>query len=59
MGEEIVKDPVCGMEKPKAEMKYSSVFGGKTYYFCSQGDKNLFDAYPDKWIPKKGGDEKL
>jgi len=51
---EIVKDPVCGMEKPKSQMKFSSVYSGKTYYFCSQVDKDLFDAYPDKWIQKGG-----
>ena len=51
---EIVKDPVCGMEKAKSQMKFSSVYSGKIYYFCSQVDKDLFDAYPDKWIPKGG-----
>ena len=55
---EIVIDPVCWMEKPKSQMKFSSVYSGKTYYFCSWGDKELFDAYPDKWIPKGGGGNK-
>ena len=55
--DEIVKDPVCGMEGPISEMKFSSVYEGKTYYFCYQGDKETFDAFPDRWIPKGGGDK--
>lgn len=51
--EELTTDPVCGMEKPKSEMKAKSIYGGKTYYFCSEGDKKMFGAFPDNWIPKK------
>jgi transcriptional regulator GlxA family with amidase domain len=41
--------PVCGMDvDPKSSPK--SVFGGKTYYFCSDDDKKTFDAAPDKFI---------
>jgi len=58
MEEELVKDPVCGMIKPKSQMKFLSVYSGETYYFCSQGDKDLFDIYPDKWIQKEGGEKK-
>lgn len=53
--EELVKDPVCGMEKPKDQMRFSSVFNGKTYYFCSQMDREIFDKHPDRWT---GGDDK-
>ena len=56
MSEDIVKDLVCGMEKPKSQMKFRSVFNGNTYYFCSQVDKDLFDAHPDRWA-QKGGDK--
>jgi len=49
----LVKDPVCGMEKPKGQMKASSDFKGKTYYFCSQTDKDMFDAHPEHWAPKE------
>ncbi len=52
-----VKDVVCGMVKPVGEMKFKSNYKGKTYYFCSEVDKDLFDANPDKWSVK-GGDEK-
>ena len=47
--EESVKDPVCGMVKPVSEMKALSVYERKTYYFCSQMDKEMFDAHPDRW----------
>lgn len=48
-----VKDVVCGMEKPISQMKAKSVFLGKTYYFCTEGDKEKFDAFPDYWVPKE------
>lgn len=51
----IVRDPVCGMEKSKDQMGFTSEFNDKTYYFCSEGDKKTFDADPRKWIFKEGG----
>ena len=50
---QVFKDPVCGMEKPVDQMKFSSDFKGKTYFFCSQMDKDMFDARPEHWIPKE------
>ena len=41
------------MEKPVDQMKFSSDFKGKTYFFCSQMDKDMFDARPEHWIPKE------
>jgi Cu+-exporting ATPase len=55
---ELVKDIVCGMVKPKDQMKAKSVFKGKTYYFCTEMDKQMFEAYPDRWVTNenpKGG----
>ena len=40
--------PVCGMDVDSATAP-KSVFQGKTYYFCSQGDKEQFDATPNKF----------
>ncbi len=40
--------PVCGMDVNPATAP-KSVFKGKTYYFCSQGDKDQFDATPNKF----------
>jgi len=40
---------VCGMDvDPKKAPK--SIFKGATYYFCSDDDKNTFDAAPDKFV---------
>jgi transcriptional regulator GlxA family with amidase domain len=40
--------PVCQMDvDPAAAPK--SVYKNKTYYFCSQGDKEQFDAAPDRF----------
>ena len=64
---EKVRDPVCGMVKPKGEMRAISVFKGKVYYFCTEGDKqvcallrlnrslhkNMFEAHQEYWIPKR------
>lgn len=47
---EVVKDPVCGMEVVVSEARFSSVYKGKTYYFCAQTDKEMFDAFPYGWI---------
>ena len=41
--------PVCGMEvDPKTAL--TSVYKGKTYYFCSEDHKKQFDAAPEKWL---------
>ena len=40
---------VCGMDVDPATAP-KTVFKGKTYYFCSQGDKETFDATPDKFV---------
>jgi putative intracellular protease/amidase/YHS domain-containing protein len=40
--------PVCGMDVDPATAP-KSVFKDKTYYFCSQGDKEQFDATPNKF----------
>lgn len=53
----MVKDVVCGMVKPKSQFKFLSVYNGKTYYFCSQMDKEMFDHHPDHWTPKGGEDK--
>src|SRR5438128_5516956 len=41
--------PVCGMDVDPATAP-KSVFRGKTYHFCSPGDKETFDAGPDKFV---------
>jgi YHS domain-containing protein len=47
-------DPVCGMTvDPKTSEKAD--YKGKTYYFCSEDDKNTFLKAPDKFIAKTDG----
>jgi transcriptional regulator GlxA family with amidase domain len=41
--------PICGMDVDPATAP-KSVFKDKTYYFCSQDDKETFDAAPDKFV---------
>jgi len=48
-----VKDVVCGMIKPKSQMKEKAVYKGDTYYFCSDQDKQIFEANPEHWIPRE------
>ena len=40
---------VCEMEVDPASAP-NSVYKTKTYYFCSEGHKKLFDATPDKYL---------
>jgi Cu+-exporting ATPase len=39
-------DPVCGMTVDEAKAPATSVFEGKTYYFCAPGCKRTFEADP-------------
>lgn len=41
--------PICSMEVDPATAP-KSVYKGKTYYFCSQDHKKLFDGSPEKWL---------
>jgi putative intracellular protease/amidase/YHS domain-containing protein len=44
---------ICGMSVDK-DMSPSSVYKGKTYYFCSQSHKELFDSNPEKVVKLAG-----
>jgi putative intracellular protease/amidase/YHS domain-containing protein len=41
--------PVCSMEVDRATAP-TSVYKGKTYYFCSGAHKAAFDEAPEKWL---------
>jgi len=43
------KDPICGMMVDPKRAAGSSVYAGKTYYFCSPGCKATFDKGPAKF----------
>ena len=52
-------DPVCGMTVSTATAEYRSFDKGRTFYFCSQGCKELFDKEPAKYTGARiaGGHE--
>jgi len=43
-------DPVCKMKVEERGARFTSVYGGKTYYFCMASCKNRFDADPKKFV---------
>jgi Cu+-exporting ATPase len=43
-------DPVCGMEVDPEHAAGKSELGGTTYYFCSPGCKQKFDANPAAYL---------
>jgi len=43
-------DPVCGMDVDPATAAGTSVYEGKTYYFCSKDEKAQFDKDPKKYL---------
>ena len=52
VSEELVTDPVCGMEIDPASAAGSSEYEGQTHYFCNLNCKQSFDAEPEKYAPK-------
>ena len=46
-------DPVCGMQIEKADAAGQSEFEGRTYYFCSSGCKEQFDADPARFTSEQ------
>lgn len=46
------KDPVCGMEVSRLTAIAETDYGGKTYYFCSDGCRDAFDAEPEKYLKR-------
>lgn len=43
----MAKDPVCGMEVDERTAQWKSEHKGKTYYFCAERCKQVFDKKPD------------
>jgi uncharacterized membrane protein YraQ (UPF0718 family)/YHS domain-containing protein len=46
-----VTDPVCGMKIDRAKA-FTASFGGRTYYFCSEGCRSTFEADPERYARK-------
>ena len=49
-GDNLVKDPVCGMEVDPDQAEHSAEYGGHTYYFCCDGCREQFVAAPEKYL---------
>jgi Cu+-exporting ATPase len=49
-GNALVKDPVCNMDVNPATARGSVEYKGQTYYFCSPGCVNRFNADPEKYL---------
>jgi uncharacterized membrane protein YraQ (UPF0718 family)/YHS domain-containing protein len=45
-----VTDPVCGMSVDPQHAEHQSIHTGETYYFCSAGCKETFDADPSRYL---------
>jgi YHS domain-containing protein len=45
----MVKDPVCGMNADEKTATVKSEYMGKTYYFCNQSCKVVFDKNPQRF----------
>ena len=48
-----MKDPVCGMTVDPATAKHRAAHAGQTYFFCSAGCKNKFEADPTAYFGEK------
>ena len=52
---EKAKDVVCGMQIDKEKAAATSVYQGRTYYFCHEGCKKKFDADPKAYATAAEG----
>ena len=43
-------DPVCKMVIDESKAAGTSVYKGKTYYFCAASCKKSFDGNPEKYL---------
>lgn len=51
---QIAKDPVCGMIVDEEKAAATSVYRGKTHYFCGPGCKVAFDKDPERYLSGEG-----
>jgi YHS domain-containing protein len=45
-----LRDPVCGMEVKRGSASLISDHFGRTFHFCSEQCRNLFDINPKKYV---------
>lgn len=46
----LTRDPVCGMMVEPEQALHGLEYGGRTYYFCSTGCRNVFTANPAEYV---------
>ena len=46
----MAKDPVCGMDVDEKTAQWKSAYKGKTYHFCAERCKQVFDKKPDRFV---------
>jgi len=44
-------DEVCGMSIEAEDAAATVEFQGKTYYFCSERCRGMFEEHPDRYVP--------
>jgi xanthine dehydrogenase accessory factor len=49
------KDPVCGMTVEVSGARYTSQYGGETYFFCAKSCQTSFERDPEKYLQAIGG----
>lgn len=49
-GIQVAVDPVCGMKIRKDQAFFKGIYNGRTYYFCSERDKEKFEASPEAFL---------
>ena len=47
------KDPVCGRAVTRTDVAAESRFQGRSYFFCSPGCKERFDADPKTYAMRR------
>lgn len=45
-----VQDPVCGMKFAKRQSAAETDYDGRTYYFCTEHCKEVFQQDPDRFV---------
>ncbi len=45
----MVIDPVCNMKIDRSTVRWALVYGGKEYFFCSEGCMAEFQRHPEDY----------
>ena len=53
--QEYAVDPVCEMKVDPQNPPFQVSHQGKTYYFCSEACKHIFERVPEKYIKPEAG----